>query len=170
MITQERVKELFRYDNGVLYWRKKGRGRKACLTAGARSGCGAVHIEIKIDGVKKIYKRYSLVFLYHFGRMPKMLDHINRKRDDDRIENLRECEHWQNSSNKTYSKKSPLPKGVREIKCKKPRFGRYHVKISHRGRYFNLGYYNTIREAALAYNKKAIELCGEFACLNVLAE
>ena len=38
---------------------------------------------------KKTYKEHRLVWLYHYGHMPKdQIDHINRIRDDNRIENL----------------------------------------------------------------------------------
>jgi hypothetical protein len=34
---------------------------------------------------------------------------------------------------------------------------------------FHIGYYNIEEDAALAYNEKAIELFGEFVCLNIIS-
>jgi AP2-like factor, euAP2 lineage len=55
-------------------------------------------------------------------------------------------------------------KGVIYIKNKTMDKWRACIKIN--GKRISLGRYLTEKEAAIAYNKKAIELFGEFACLN----
>ena len=100
------------------------------------------------------------------------IDHINHNGLDNRKENLRICTHSQNCANKKARRDSGTGvKGVYKVKrenCKKP-FCAYisdpKTKFPKK-RHIRLGYYKTIEEAALAYNKKAIEMYGEFAVLN----
>jgi len=56
------------------------------------------YLIIKIKGRK--YKAHRLVYAFHFGEFPPgELDHINRVRDDNRIENLRNATRFQNVRN-----------------------------------------------------------------------
>ena len=97
MITQEEVKNLFRYDNGILYWIKHPHPRIDIeKPAGYKRYDG--YVQIGING--KIYKRPRLIFLMENGYFPKEIDHINRIKDDDRIINLRECTHSENMKNR----------------------------------------------------------------------
>lgn len=58
---------------------------------------GYVIIKIK----RKQYKAHRLVFAYFNGRLPaKEIDHINRVRCDNRIENLREVSRMENNHNR----------------------------------------------------------------------
>ena len=44
---------------------------------------------------------------------------------------------------------------------------KWRAAICHQGRTTHVGYYDYEADAAIAYDDKAIELFGEFACLNV---
>ena len=58
------------------------------------------YLIIKIKG--KQYKAHRLVFAYFNDRFPtKEIDHINRNRTDNRIENLREVDRTENVRNTT---------------------------------------------------------------------
>jgi len=46
------------------------------------------------------------------------------------------------------------------------RDGKYYAKIRVKGETIHLGVFETIDEAAHAYNKAAIKFHGEFACIN----
>ena len=118
------------------------------------------------------------------------VDHINGDTLDNRKENLRICTMSQNSMNKKLRNDSESGfKGVYEIK--KPQKHKYVSKktgevTSHyhmpkkrfrayiadpdtpakRKRVIRLGYHATAEEAAMAYDKKALEIHGEFARLN----
>jgi hypothetical protein len=68
----------------------------ASINAGSKSAHG--YWEIRLDN--KLYKAHRLVWLYHYGKFPeKHLDHINRIKTDNRIENLRECNDAENGQN-----------------------------------------------------------------------
>lgn len=102
MLTLERLKELLTYDRstGEFYWRDdrgplapKG-SRAGTLNVGPMQG----YVRICIDG--KIYSAARLVWLYHHGSWPAhQVDHKDRDRANNRLENLREATPKQNMRN-----------------------------------------------------------------------
>lgn len=92
----------------------------------------------------------------------KFIDHINHNPLDNRRSNLRFADQSQNQQNKRKSpgKASPY-KGVTVEN------GKFRARIKPRGqKRLDLGRHNTAWSAATAYNKAAIRLFGEYACLN----
>lgn len=86
-------------------------------------------------------------------------DHINKNKLDNRRENLRSCTKAQNAINaKIQSNNISGYKGVSWSKDKK----KWRSQIVFRQKAIHLGYYDDIRIAANAYNKKARELFAEF--------
>ncbi len=97
----------------------------------------------------------------------KVIDH--KKHDgirtglDNRKDNLRFVTVAQNQQNRrSFKNSSSQYKGV----CWFKRDNRWQVHIGHKGKQTHLGYFTCEHEAALAYNKKAKELFGEYALLN----
>jgi hypothetical protein len=91
------------------------------------------------------------------------VDHINGDTLDDRRENLRPCsrsENLRNSRRKHYARSSRF-KGVYFDKGT----GRWAADIR-AGQRIRLGRFDTEIAAALAYDRKAVELHGEFARTN----
>lgn len=88
-------------------------------------------------------------------------DHWNRDTLDNRKENLRPATMGENSCNREkYNNNGSKYKGVEPI-------GRqWRAKITHNKKFISIGYFATEIEAALAYDKAAIELHGEFASVN----
>lgn len=99
----------------------------------------------------------------------KCVDHKNGNTLDNRRENLRVCTVAENFLNRRKTpgcKTSPF-KGVRWFRGKQKSLKKRWVGvISYKGKTYYLGYFATQEEAAAAYNVKAVELHGEFACLN----
>lgn len=91
----------------------------------------------------------------------KEIDHINRNALDNRKVNLRICTRQQNICNEVRKNKSGL-RGVHFRDRKKP----WVAYITVKRKQINLGSFNTEKEAAIVYDKKAKELFGEFATLN----
>ena len=90
-------------------------------------------------------------------------DHINGDRLDNRRENLRVCTKAENSRNRGVEKTNTSGfKGVNWHKRDRV----WQARLNYLGKFIWLGSYKTKEEAALAYNRGAIELHGEFACLN----
>lgn len=82
-LTQERLKELLRYDmdTGLFYWRKSSGRAKA----GSVAGWEETGVIIRVDGRK--YPAHHLACLYVTGRhaVPR---HLNGDRYDNRWQNL----------------------------------------------------------------------------------
>jgi len=89
-ITYDEVHKLFNYDPEIgIFTNKIPRGSSAKKGAFAGSLNGDGYLNIQVNG--KSYKASRLAWLYVFGYFPEnQIDHINRIRTDNRIENLRE--------------------------------------------------------------------------------
>lgn len=144
MLTQKRLKEVILYDadTGFLYWRKSECGVKEGDRAGYISSYG--YLSIKVD--QKEYHAHRLVWLYHKGYLPEnSLDHIDRNKINNRIENLREVSNQCNMRNtgNWITNKSGI-KGVRW----NGRARKWTAVIVVAGKAIHLGYTNCILEAA----------------------
>ena len=96
MITQNYLNQIFKYKDGNLYWKinfslKIKEGKKA----GSINKQGRMQIGIN----KKVYIFSRIVFLYHHGYLPKLIDHIDGNKLNNKIENLREATISQNNCN-----------------------------------------------------------------------
>ena len=92
-----------------------------------------------------------------------IVDHWNHNKLDNRKSNLRICTNLENNWNQeTYRNNTSGFKGVH---CQE-KDGRYRAYISHKEERINLGTFHTAELAAMAYDLKAIELYGEYACTN----
>lgn len=100
------------------------------------------------------------------GKIPSICDHINGLGNDNRRDNLREATGQQNQINRFKQKGDYTSKykGVRKSGNKRGRGWRAQIYFN--SEYIHLGMFHTEIGAAKAYNKKAIELFGEFARLN----
>lgn len=109
----------------------------------------------------------------------KHIDHINHNGLDNRKENLRFCTSSQNSQNQRHTHNKLGYKGVyRNYRDEQDRIKgkvKYHARIGLRredGTKYDklIGTFKTAKEAAIAYNNAALELYGEFACLNKIED
>jgi hypothetical protein len=94
----------------------------------------------------------------------EIVDHRNRVKHDNRRFNLRICSHSNNCLNKTQM--SNNSSGYHGITCTK--YGTFRVEIGFKKKRYYLGTFKDLNIAIETYNKKAIELHGEYAVLNKL--
>ena len=147
MITQEVLKELLYYDNttGVFTWLKNRNKNLSGKPAGWKSKFGYIHIEI----FGKQYKAHRLAWFYTYGTWPTdQLDHINRNREDNRIVNLRECDHSKNGQNRNLQKNSTT--GYRGVSYHN-NTKKWSARIGINNKRINLGYFDTPQDASQAY-------------------
>lgn len=154
MLTQKKLKELLKYDpeTGVFIWcNKKPTKSKNWPIAGCiEETC----VRIQIDN--KRYGAHQLAWLYTYGYIPVLIDHINRNCFDNSIKNLRIATSSQNAQNRPKCKVNTS--GYKGVSFHK-RQNKWRVMI-------NLGSFDTVEEAALVYNRAAKYHFGDFAYLN----
>lgn len=97
-----------------------------------------------------------------------VIDHINGDAFDNTLSNLRYCTPSQNqmNSSKTKRKKTSRYKGVCFVKSK----NKWCVQIRLNGLQKVVGWFSNEKDAAIAYNEKAVELFGEYARPNIFDE
>lgn len=141
-------------DTGIFTWLvgKRFRGQVAgCIT---KNG----YWYIRVDG--KNYFAHRLAWLHATGKWPeKCIDHINGNRSDNRLCNLREATHAQNSMNRPGDRISKT--GLKGVYVTKG--GVYRASIMAHGRIRRLGSFDDAASAHKAYAAAAAELHGAFA-------
>ncbi len=93
-----------------------------------------------------------------------LVDHRNHNGLDCRKQNLRECGSSHNGANKRFRANVSGFKGVSATTCGGPRPWKAGITFNYEP--IHIGVYAEKEEAARAYDRKAIELFGEFAHLN----
>lgn len=104
MLNQETLKRHLSYDASTgLFTRlvAKSNSIKVGDIAGSKDKNG--YITLMVEG--KLYKGHRLAWLYVHGNWPMHeIDHINGKKDDNRLCNLRDVEKWVNQHNRGANK------------------------------------------------------------------
>ena len=162
MLTQERLKECLSYDpdSGDFVALVDRRLYKAGDVFRTVNSSG--YIRIRIDGV--YHYAHRLAWMYVHGEWPPAdLDHINRNRVDNRLSNLRLATRRENLRNRSASRSSAT--GVKGVDYHEG-MKKYRVRIRSEGRRITIGYFGSVEEAALAYEKAAAEHHGKFAAHN----
>jgi hypothetical protein len=88
-ITKEILNQKFEYVDGNLFNRKNGKKYGTLRPNGYMQFC------IK----RKTYLMHRIIFMMHYGYLPKCLDHIDGNPLNNRIENLREATQSENNCN-----------------------------------------------------------------------
>ena len=157
MLTQNLLLELFEYRNGVLYNKvQRGKVGKIGNEAGTLH-----HTGYKITSINgKSYPVHRIIFLLHNGYLPECIDHINRIKHDNRIENLRAATSSENQRNMSafYFSKS----GIKNISWNK-KAEAWRVSIRNAGKLLYLGQYKDIELAELIAFEARNKFHKEFA-------
>ena len=132
----------FTYKKGVLYWIKRNGNRAGCLGGGYRL--------VRFQGIQ--YKEHRIIWEMFNGEIPKNLtiDHINEKKDDNRIENLQLLTMEQNI------KRSHVAKGY-SYKPKNSKQRPYEARIFINEKYKYLGLFGTPSGAIMSYKMELLK-------------
>lgn len=135
------LKEHYMYDpdTGILY-----RYLKTYLeywSVGTYNADGYLSVQVK----RRMFRIAHIAWFMHYGRWPVLeIDHIDRVRDNNRINNLREVTHDENMENSDLYTK--IAKGVHKRKS-----GRYRARPWIKGKgNVHIGTFDTAEEAITA--------------------
>lgn len=153
-MTQAELMDILDYNpkTGNFVW-KLSMGKK--VHAGDRAGTIDDKGYIVIRARRKAHKAHRLAWLFVYGSLPPGLDHKNRVRCDNRIDNLRIATPSQNAANRKC--RSGGLKGACFTK------GRWQAGATKNGRSVYGGRYDSEIEAHMAYTDLARKLHGEYA-------
>ncbi|EKS6407596.1 HNH endonuclease [Enterobacter hormaechei] len=159
-LTQNRLKEVLRYDpsTGVFYWLNP---TAYCMHPGDVAGFVDYtgYAYIKVDKVK--YSAHRLAWIYVYGHSPiEQIDHINNVRSDNRIVNLRLATRSQNMMNQPARKGSIS--GVKGVSWDK-KMQSWRARCQANGERINIGWFDSIEEAAESLRVYRQQYHGEFA-------
>lgn len=146
-ITKEQVLSVLSYDadTGHLTWLANVGGR---LRKGTRAGRVAATGYREIGLFGHFYLEHRIIWLIFHGSFPAdQIDHINRIKSDNRIENLRACNTSENHQN--IQKNAANTSGVIGATWNKRR-SKWQAQIGLRKKNIHLGLFDTIQEAAIA--------------------
>ena len=143
-LTQNELKRLLNYDpdTGIFTWlNPSGYKMKPGDRAGAND-CG--YVCIGING--KTQRAHRLAFLYMTGRFPKITDHINHIKNDNRWANLREVDSVANCRNRPPSLINRHNKyGIQYVE----KDGLWRATIGNKGKSIHLGAFES-KDLAIA--------------------
>ncbi len=149
MTTQSRLKELFRYcrkSGKLIRIKRQGRGLVGQTVEGSLHHTG--YLQFKVDD--KTIRYHRAVFLFHKGYLPKLVDHKDQDKTNNRIGNLRDATRSQNAHNsKMFKNNTSGFKGVFYEKDDKL----WSARIQINGVRKRLGYFKTPEQASRAYQK-----------------
>lgn len=164
MPSRAHLLETFSYEpeTGSLIWRARPPEKfKAKRAASAfKTRCeGKPAGDIRPDGYARVivcghrYLAHRIIYKMMTGEEPKIIDHINGVRSDNRWRNLRVLTHIENTQSRSVNKNSRT--GVNGVTLTR---GRYHAYICAGRRLKHLGFFDTLDEAAAARKSAEIRI------------
>lgn len=152
------------FDVGNLIWKhrtdvfKGWNARYAGKLAGYIKKSDGYHC-VKINGRK--YLSHRVIWMMYYGIWPQdQLDHINRIRTDNRIDNLREVNNQKNQFNRNIGCNNTS--GTTGVSFEEQN-QKWHSRIGVNGQSLHLGYFPSKEDAITARLAAEIEYFGEFA-------
>lgn len=97
----------------------------------------------------------------------KIIDHINGDKLDNRRENIRCANDFQNAQNQNISTRNTSGYKGAHFNTKEQK---WQANIRAFNKTYSLGWFATKEQAALAYNEAAKKLHGKYACLNPIGD
>ena len=131
--------ERYYYKDGNLFYKETVCGRaKKNSVVGSISGCGYIKTRI----ADKTYLVHRLIFAMHNRYFPRLIDHIDRNKINNKIENLREATSSENAINSCLSKNNIS--GYKGIDFNQ---NKWRARARRNKKQYDLGRFNTLEEA-----------------------
>lgn len=139
-ISYEEASELLEYRDGMLFWKvSMGRARAGDRAGNVEKSSG--YRRVRVLGIQ--YREHRLVWLLCKGNHPKnQIDHIDRNKANNRIDNLRDVSQYANMRNRECNSKYTYVGFA-------PSTGKWRALIAGKPT-FHLGYYEHEIDAAYA--------------------
>jgi hypothetical protein len=153
---QSRFHELFAYADGKLIRKVSAGSSKAGSVVNYKEPNG--YLRVRVDNQR--YTVHQVVFCMQHGYIPKMLDHINGIKDDNRIENLRIANPSQNGYNKPLGKM--CKSGVKNVKWES-NMKKWQVRLRINKIPKIVGYFDNLELAELVAIEARNKFHGEYA-------
>lgn len=157
-MSHARLCELLFYDedDGAFYWRVSRRCVRAGAVAGRQHGNGYRYI--KIDGLH--FMEHRLAWFYIKGEWPpELIDHRDRTKNRNLVENFREASYSQNQFNRSLNKNNKS--GIKGVSWCSTR-QKWRATISAYGKSKTIGFFDDPKLAGEAYSQWAAKLHGSF--------
>lgn len=155
---QKRFNEAFEYVDGRLFWKINTNKSKNLI--GKEAGCykGRSYGTVMID--KKSHCIHRVIYCMHTGEWPEIVDHINNKTRDHRIENLRAATHSTNNMNR--NKQSNNNSGCKNV-CWNKSHNKWAVQIMANGKRVYSRLFKDLELAELVAQEARSKYHGKFA-------
>jgi len=161
-LTQAQANELFEYNDGSLLWKNRANNLKHCSkNAGHLDNDG--YLRTRVNG--KLYLNHRIIFLMKNGYFPKIVDHIDGNKLNNKIENLRKATKSQNSLNKKTRVDSRS--GIKNVYWYKPT-EKWKVAISINQKRKHIGYFENLELAELVALEASNKFHGAFQYKGIL--
>lgn len=151
--SRQRIVELLDYNPETREFTRCSTGKRAEVATPEG------YLLIRLDGHS--LSAHRLAWIYFYGEAPpKMIDHKDGDKANNRIANLRPANNSQNGANS--ERPSNNTSGFKGV-CLYRKLGRYAARITFKGKSHHLGMYDTPEEAHAAYVHAATAVWGEYA-------
>ena len=156
MLNKQKLTELFYYKEGVLYWASPtGKRIKKGDEVGSVNSAG--YLVAKVLG--KSYLVHRLIYQYHHGELPLIVDHKDNNPLNNAIENLRAATHAENRQNAKLRKDNKSgTKGVSFDAINKV----WKVQVNCNNKAYRIGNFKDLELAELVSKMAREKLHGEF--------
>jgi hypothetical protein len=155
-LTKEYLHQIFEYKDGGLFWKITKKKIKAGSKVGALGSNGYLSTNIE----KKRYLLHRLIFLFHNGYLPKLIDHIDGNRFNNNINNLREANFSENICNAKLYKSSKS--GLKNVYWLK-NANKWAVRLNINKKRVFLGLFEDVELADLVAHEARDKYHGKFA-------
>jgi len=143
-------------ETGNIRHKRKGVGIQHGAVAGTKMNG---YLNIKIQG--RCYRAHRIAWMIHHGEWPDgYVDHINHQKDDNRIHNLRLCNHSQNKANQSLSTMNTS--GYKNISKQTAGRSGWRIRMTHNGKRYEWSRMK-LDDAIKLAKAKRLELFGNFA-------